>query len=128
MILRMVDFPAPLRPSSPIRSPSATWRVTPWMALDRPYEAVTSVSSSMLHSEVGLHDLWVAEDRRAVAGRQDTSEIQHRDVVGHAADEPDVVFHDEDRQAPRVPQLPHQSRQFGGFVTVHPCGRLVQHE
>src|SRR5262245_29900846 len=119
--LRVVVFPAPLRPSRVTTSPAATWRRTPCKTCDSPYQARRSRTASsgarvapasltatpiarpsgIARTHVGLNHVPVARHGGVIALRDDLAPRQNRDGMRKVLDHAEIVLDHQHRAVGR---------------------------
>src|SRR5262245_56701778 len=119
---RVVDLPAPLRPSSATTSPAPASRLTSKSTWARPYPALRPRISSvakvhLTHPCIGTHLL------RSPRG-DDFAEVHDDHAAGKAEHHARVVLGKEHRDAVAPRQSRRQAHQGAAFFRRHPGGRL----
>src|SRR5574338_372298 len=134
MARRVVDFPAPLAPSTVTISPWWTARSIPCSASTLPYltrswrvSRSVSRTSGLLRAQVGLDHPGIALDRRGRPLGDLLAEHEHHDVFAGAHHQAHVVLDEEDGDAARADPA-DEPHQLVGLLLVHPPGRLVEDE
>src|SRR3954470_17140550 len=129
----MIDFmvvvlPAPLRPTRVTSSPLRTARSTPWRTCDSPYQAwrpfTESSGSAMLRPQVRRDHGGVLGHLLVVALGDDLAAGEHRDPVGEAGDDSEVVLDHQD--GPVLGPPLDQARDPVDVLVAHPGGGLVE--
>src|SRR5690349_4478733 len=105
MVLRVVDLPAPLCPSSATTSPSSTRRLTPCSTVLLPYPACRASTSRSalgiaLDAEVDFRERRIARDLIGFAACEHPALVQKHDFVRELRDELHVVFDQQHGLAP----------------------------
>src|SRR6266545_7672465 len=127
--LRVVVFPAPLRPRSVSTSPARTSKLVPCRMCDSPYQACRSETTSWLASGIGgahvsLDDIRVARHARVIPVGEDLPARQHRQAVAQIGDHGEVVL-DHDHGAVRG-DLADEQRDALDVLSAQAGHRLVE--
>src|ERR1044072_2824505 len=90
MALRVVDFPAPLRPSSATTCPAPAWKLTSYSTRARPVPEESPRTSSPANVHLAEAGMAAAEVRRALGDH--LAEMQRDDALREAEDDIHVVL------------------------------------
>src|ERR1035437_3859851 len=119
-----VVLPAPLRPTRVTTSPACTLKETSARTRASPYQADSPAISSMSMSQVGGDDLVVQAHVFVASLREDPALLQHRDLIGKAANDVHVVVDEHDGAA--LGDLLDQRDRAVDVLAAHARRRLVE--